>query len=838
MSRALITMQLRSARRELAMDSLESRLVMSATGSPATAASQLLAKISVTPGDGQIFSDAAAPRQIVVNLKAAQLAGLPPVGFSWSDDAVFLEQVGSDDRISVVGDRSKPTPAVLDPAAQTATIPLASPLEPGRYRIVLAGGSMLAQLLSDPSWNSDADHTLVEFQVVGKPATLDNAIDLGDVGSAVGSASGALDLQGHGVALYKITLGTSQPLWRLGLQINAWSMGSPLRSALTLFDQQGRALASRTAGEGLGSAVNDPYLYVALKPGVYYVGVSGAGNIGGAPGGYDPTTGAPGISTGIGVVGPYQLEIVADPASSATSVVGFSLQSADPTSTSPTGFTISFSGAIDPASLAGDPLYVQDQQGNSFPVLFGSAGSGLNQLGFWFNQPLPPGRYSLVAPTEGGLTDLIGQTPIAPGLPAGTLATWTVDATPTGANGGEVGVPAGFSRVSDTLVVASGRAVLPGGGEVTYRLLIPPHTSASLNTDAIPSSLRVMLMKSDGTVVDGSSISNQDLYSKLGGKYADLDGGVYLLTLSAVGSKPLTITWSLTLQSKRDAQVANAVGSAGALGLRFGASSSSSGAPIGPASAAPSFAAPGQGSITTLPSSYTITVGSTLVGRPSVGNDAIAAVGSSSSIGLVALAAPGRGLAAGILSAGGYGDDGLLRDPEGLVVTRAATAALAERSGPQASIEKPRQDVAETRGDEADVLALLEADRLSNAARSVAWWLFGGAEDDRAAIATADRLDPATRAGVEATAAELQRELRVDLEQSGKVERAALGAPVSLVVAAAAAFRFRQFARKYWRRSSAASATAKATQAPLWRGPRYMVPPSRRMSRARNAHHV
>ena len=708
---------------------------------------------------------------------------------------------------------------------------------------MLVGGTSLAKLLSDPSWDSNQDQSLAEFQVVGKAATLGNALDLGEVGSTIRTVSGALDPQGQSVALYKITLGTSQPLWQLSLQINAQRFGSPLRSALTLFDQQGHALASRTAGDGLGTLIDDPYLFKALTPGVYYVGVSGAGNIGGQPGGYDPTTGAPGKSSGISVFGPFQLEVVADPIPSPTQVVGFSVEAAAPTSTSPTGFSISFSNPIAPDSLKGDPLFVQDQQGRQFPVMLGSVGSGLNQFEFWFNHPLAPGRYSLVIPQGGGLTDLIGRTPIAPNAPAGTLATWVVHATPTG--GGDVGIPTGFKRVSDTVMTASGTAVLASGGDLTYRIFIPANSSATLNTDASAVSLQIQLKRTDGTVSAGSglggSVVGADPSAKpmLGRYFANLDGGVYLLTLSGSGSNALTVSWSFTIQLNRDAQVANAVGAAGAIGLRLGGSGSpdASVGLVGSFSAAPFSDVPGPSAISPLPSSYTVTVGSTLVGKPSGGNDGFTAGGATVSGGLLALADTGRGLVAGALAAGGYGDDGHLRDAEGLLMTNAATETDVPHSRPEALADDLQRADGQERGVEADASALLEADRLAEAARAVGGWLFG-VEGQRAAIANDDGLDHVKVVSAEASPPEDQGTSQADLEHSGKVERATLGAPVSLVVAAAAAFRFRQLARKWWRRPVAKSAASKATQPPLWRGPRYMVPPSRRMNRARNAHHV
>lgn len=843
MSRSLITLRLRSARYEHVLESLERRQVMAVASSPVAAATGLLDKISVAPGDGQVFTMDSAPHQIVVSVDQAELAGWP-LSTWWRDGTIRLEQVGLDGTTTTIDDSLNPPTAVLDNAAGTATIPITSPLQPGRYQIVLSGDSALSQQLSVPSSASSTDQTLAQFEVVGTPATLRTAADLGTLGSSILTALGSLDLQGQSVALYKITLGVEQPLWRLGVQVDAQAIGSPLRSALTLFDQQGHAIASRSAGSGLGSTIDDPYLFAALKPGVYYVGISGAGNLGGQPGGYDPTTGAPGISTTDKDVGPFQLQVVADPLTTPMRVVGFSLDHADATSASPTGFTISFSEALDPDSLSRTPFYVQNQQGQTFPVIFNSVGSRLNQVEFLFDRLLAPGVYRLIVPEGGGLTDLVGRSPINPKLPAGTLAIWMVQPTKASSNG-DAPISLTFSPSDDAHLSAEGKGVVPGGGQVTFRLVVPPVSGGVLKTTFSTNMFRVEELGADGAVVINGTKLDPSVPDPINGIHygysfsLTLVKGVYLLRLTATGSEDLTFDWKLTV-TPGDVFLANAVGASGALSLRMGGSTSTGfpEAPFGAASPGLLASAPGPGAITTLPSSYSVTVGSTLVGRPSGGNDAISAVGSSVSGGLVAMANAGRGLAPGILSSAGYGDDGRLRDAEGLVLMKAANDPVAARPGPRTSDEELHRAGDEKRGDEADALALLEADRLANAARRVGWWLFGGPEDDQGVISTEDRLDSATLASVSAGAAEQRRDLRVDLERSGEVERATLGAPVSLVVAAAAAFRFRQLARKWWRKSGPQTATSKAAQSPLWRGPRYMVPPSRRMNRARNVHHV
>jgi len=78
------------------------------------------------------------------------------------------------------------------------------------------------------------------------------------------------------------------------VELDDQRIGSNLSGALTLFDQLGNVLATRDAGTGLPSDSNDPYLFTGLNPGVYYIGVSGAGNLAGQTGGYNPVTGTTG----------------------------------------------------------------------------------------------------------------------------------------------------------------------------------------------------------------------------------------------------------------------------------------------------------------------------------------------------------------------------------------------------------------------------------------------------------------------------------------------------------------------------------------------------------------
>ena len=178
------------------------------------------------------------------------------------------------------------------------------------------------------------------------------------------SIAGSLDLSvQENVKLYKITLAPGH-FWRLGVELDAQRIGSNLSGALTLFDQSGNVLDTRDAGTGLPSDPNDPYIFTGLNPGVYYIGVSGAGNLAGQTGGYNPVTGTTGSLGQVQLGGAYQLQVVADPADSLTQVVGSSLQQADALDPTPTGLTLSFSGPIDPNSLmSNSPVLVYDASG-------------------------------------------------------------------------------------------------------------------------------------------------------------------------------------------------------------------------------------------------------------------------------------------------------------------------------------------------------------------------------------------------------------------------------------------------------------------------------------------
>src|SRR5208282_2918414 len=189
---------------------------------------------------------------------------------------------------------------------------------------------------------------------------------------------------------------------------------------------QGRLIASDNVG--LPDAPEDPYLFAGLQPGTYYVGVSGVGNLPGLPGGYDPVTGSPGSVTQTQNGGPFTLYVVADPVDTPPTVLGLTLDHADPADSAPTGFTLAFSRPIAVSGQFGDresslsnAIEVVDQAGQNWPVQVSNYSESDAKISYLFDTSLPPGRYLVKLPEQGGLTDLAGLSPVAAGQPSGVL---------------------------------------------------------------------------------------------------------------------------------------------------------------------------------------------------------------------------------------------------------------------------------------------------------------------------------------------------------------------------------------------------------------------------------
>ncbi len=725
-----------------------------------------------------------------------------------------------------------PTPLLGDPTypQETATSCVAAiqvltqPLPPGHYSIVL-----LADDNTESIWGQSltADQTLADFTVlpppvVQPPATLKDATVIQTpIGTQVQSETGSLDLSSQeNVDLYQITLAPGH-FWRLGVELDAERIGSGLLGALTLFDSNGKVLATRDSGTGLPDFPDDPYLFAGLPPGVYYIGVSGAGNLGNLPGqsgGYDPVTGTMGTLGDAQAGGAYDLQIVADPADDLTQITGISLQRADPLDPTSTGLTLTFSGAIDPNSLrSNSPILVYNASDNAWPMTPSSYAG--NQVSFVFNQPLPPGQYTVAVPPSGGLTDLTGRAPVSPGNTPGVLATFTVKSETSSAVAGNLGIlwPSAQAEVSQFATIAPGQTVVS-------RVVIPATGFYVLYRSFTQGSVAITQLGPYGSaVVDPATLGPSQSYR------LPLAAGIYYFSFSAAGSQSAQVHWTLVPgQIDFEWLVNNGVSQSPALDLRLvdatpwsstldsppstGPMLSGDVAPVSsptnpqsgtvivsvPTSGASGRAVSATG-LAPIPASLLVTVNTGLLGSPTVQNEQIGVVGPVVAGGSVALAGNFSGLLPGIVYRSSNSLDQRApkqTDPGPDVGNSSATDAELAESGISSSAN-PGVILASAAS--ADAQALTKADRITELAGRLGRW-FGlktgqeGATID-GALAESDllaRKETEPGRGPADGSAESSTE---------RMTEADLGMPTGLIVVAAAAYRLRQLAGRWWRRT-------------------------------------
>jgi Bacterial Ig-like domain len=418
-------------------DSLEDRIALSGNGSPGnTPPSALLASTTVDVGaqteQGPLTVNLIDPAPNSV------LAASPVSLLLQFNRPIFPDTVDNDVVVVQTDANGNPTSftcpdsLTVDQSATQLTASLTEPLAPGHYQVWIVGTSSITDL--DGNYLTDGTTNLVvgQFDVAVPGVGLADAVDLANPGSTPEQVAGALDFQtpSQAVSLYRIQLDPGH-FWRLGLEVTPQTDSETLDTALALFDDQGQLVASDAVG--LPDAPQDPYLFAGLQPGTYYVGVSGVGNLPGLPGGYDPATGSPGSLTQTQNGGPFTLYVVADPVATPPSVLGFTLDHADPADSAPTGFTLAFSRAIAVTAQFGDrepslsnAVEVVDQAGQSWPVQVSNYSESDAKISYLFDTSLPPGHYLVKLPEQGGLTDLAGLSPVAAGQPPGVLGQFDV----------------------------------------------------------------------------------------------------------------------------------------------------------------------------------------------------------------------------------------------------------------------------------------------------------------------------------------------------------------------------------------------------------------------------
>ncbi len=388
-----------------------------------------------------------------------------------------LNRIGANGEVSVIFSPANPPSFRLSEDGAEILLAVREPLEPGAYQLRLDGNARIVfedgteilgdgndQILSE--FMIEAEEAEVDEETPDRPdtgpavdppppddrdepeptepdhlfvgATLDDAENLGILESGdLIQVSGELRLgeDSTDVRLYRFELAEGH-FWRLGSEIHAERIGSPIDTRLDLFDSSGNLIGS--ADLGRSDAPSDPFYYGGLQGGVYYLGIAGSSNDP-STNGYSPVDGFVGSAFGDQENGEFQLHLVADADVPPTEVIDFKLDYGDLRSTTPTGFTIQFSGPVNVERLglpAGtDPLpedlVVVDDSGQEWPVTALSFDESEAKLSFLFVGEPPVGSFDVRLGPEGTLLDLTGRAPIAADLEDGLLAQFSIEQVAT-----------------------------------------------------------------------------------------------------------------------------------------------------------------------------------------------------------------------------------------------------------------------------------------------------------------------------------------------------------------------------------------------------------------------
>ena len=644
--------------------------------------------ISVSPSNGQQLTQSPQEIDIVFNPQYAPPYGY---GFDLGGFEVQIERLNADGSTTPIFNPSTAPDDYQDfmnPNELDAPMQLFNPttfafqnitLPPGQYEVVLVGGSGIATDASGVNgpgaqlWDPSQDYAISTFTVLGPGPTFSGAQPLVPNVPVLGSLSP--NNPTSAVDFYTFTL--PQGFWQVGIAVSTNTIGSTLKSALALFEgpggtvPEGTVLASRDSGTGLSNDPNDPYIFSGLSGGTYYIGVSGAGYLPGGSTGYNPILGTSGTPSFLQPGGQFELEMSALPHNQPTRLVDFTVNRADITNPSPTTLTLTFSAPIDISNLfnPGFPetaLEVVDSSGQVWPTTSLSYDISNAQLTLVIDQPLPAGNYSLIVPSQGGLTDLAGEPIVASGEPAGVLATFAV-APPSGASDpNNLGIlwpgtaqpvaPPATSASAVTTDLASGQQTgafnvstsLAPGQSQTYRWVVIVPGFYQLQTQGGSGHLAIVNFgNGQTTVLDSDSTGPLTFYLR------NLNTGVYGLRFINVGPQTAQVNWQLRIASLSWEQIlANGLGQISALSLgslaptpsATGMNSFSSFHGIAENSATDVLA----GSSGPIPTNLLVTLNTGLIGQPSLQNQSVAPVGPTVEAGSMAFAGNTTGLPPGI----------------------------------------------------------------------------------------------------------------------------------------------------------------------------------------------
>lgn len=533
---------------------------------------------NVTPGlapeGGAITNElGSSPSEIAITFSQPIDPTMLPYGMS----PVWLYRVVDGAPTDSIFDAAPPVSVNVEDGDTRIVVKLdpTQPLAPGTYRLVIPAGMPILSTDYVPLPGSDVDVVLGDFAVAQPEAAINRsqAIDLGTVSPAPIHVDGSLDLvaRPHDVALYKIQIPNNieQSAWRLGMEVRS-ADGSSLHSGLTLFDDQGRPLASSILGRP--SSPGDPYLFAGVEPGgTYYVGISSYLNVPGQPGGYEieSESGSTGGNAETQSGGGFVISLVADPIDASVKVSSFQLNHADPLDATPSGFTIGFNGAVEPGStvdpITGNPISILklvDSRGHTYDLTLASFDETNARLTFLFPTRLPAGSYSVMAPAMGGLTDLIGHLPRTDGLPLGTLARFDVSESAL-SDGLNIGViyPGDSSRASlPSLTIEPGAAA-----DVRFVAAAPGLFQLSTTGPSERFSLELITPDGNSRAVDSSMSTGVD------GVTLNLTAtGVYHLRIASAGTETMTVGVVIAGQrTDADSLIRSGIGQGSALELRL-----------------------------------------------------------------------------------------------------------------------------------------------------------------------------------------------------------------------------------------------------------------------------
>ena len=407
-----------------------------------------------------------------------------------------------------------------------------------------------------------------------------------------------------------------------------------------------------------------------------------------------------------------------------------------------------------------------------------------------------------------------------PGNPPGVLANWTVAPTFVPRDPNNLGVIwPGVVNVTWAPNTITRTIDLVPGQDTAYRFVVICPGIYTVQTQVDGGPVSILIEGSGGTtVLDAGNVTQLNHY------YMNLTPGVYWLHIKSDGAQPARVQWTLKPVALDYEKIpGNGVGQTHALSLPLVAPVGSDGfATPSTVIASPSSPSIPAGNSTvftasSIPTSLLMTLNTNLMGLPSPDAQIVTAVGPTAAGGSIALADNGSGLLPGIRYQSALGPGQEISDLVLLVEPNAVGSGPVAQTETAASGADP--EASSTR---ADAHVLARTDWIVQLAAWVKEGIVPSARDEpviRAAIdgplvaAAVDRDESEARlSGPDVTAGSGGRQ---------SVVQADVGAPVSLIVAAAVTYRLRESVLKWWRRHDPAAAGWRQPPRSFPRGPHF-----------------